>query len=248
MKKLDLKQAIPYLAAIIIFTGLTMAYFSPLLEGKKIRQSDILNFKGMSKEIVDFREKTGQEPLWTNSMFGGMPAYQISVNYKGNVFQYLDRILQLYLPYPAGLVFLYMLGFFILLLVLNVDKWLAIAGSIAFAFSSYLFIIIEVGHNSKAHAIGYIAPVLAGIILTYRGKFLLGGIMAAIFLSLELFSNHLQITYYLMMTTAVFLISELVFSVQEKRIPNFIKATGVMIIASIFALGSNATSLWATYE
>jgi hypothetical protein len=248
MKNFNFKQLIPYLSAVVIFVVITMMYFSPLLEGKKIKQSDITQFKGVSKEIVDFREKTGQEPLWTNSLFGGMPAYQISVLYKGNLLQHLDKLMQGFLPYPAGLVFLYMAGFLILLLVLKVDKWLAIAGAIAFAFSSYLFIIIEVGHNSKAHAIGYIAPVLAGIILTYRGKYLLGGIVAAIFLSLELLTNHLQITYYMMMTVAVFLVSELIFSITEKRLPGFAKASGVMLIAATFAIATNITTLWATYE
>jgi hypothetical protein len=248
MKNINFKQLLPYLLAVVIFTTITMAYFSPMLQGKMIKQSDIMNFKGMSKEIVDYRAKTGDEPLWTNSMFGGMPAYQISVQYEGNILRYIDRLMQLYLPFPASLVFLYMAGFFLLLLVLNVDIWLAIAGSIAFAFSSYLFIIIEVGHNSKAHAIGLIAPVLAGIILTYRGKYLIGGIVAAIFLSLEFMANHLQITYYLIMTVAVFLISEFIMSIKEKRIPGFAKASGVMIIAAMFALATNATTLWATYE
>ena len=248
MKNINFKQFLPYLLAVVIFTTITMAYFSPMLQGKMIKQSDIMNFKGMSKEIVDYRAKTGDEPLWTNSMFGGMPAYQISVQYEGNILRYIDRLMQLYLPFPASLVFLYMAGFFLLLLVLKVDIWLAIAGSIAFAFSSYLFIIIEVGHNSKAHAIGLIAPVLAGIILTYRGKYLIGGIVAAIFLSLEFMANHLQITYYLIMTVAVFLISEFIMSIKEKRIPGFAKASGVMIIAAMFALATNATTLWATYE
>ena len=248
MKQISFKQALPYLAAIAVFVVIAMTYFSPLLEGKRMKQSDITQFLGMSKEISDFRDKTGDEALWTNSMFGGMPAYQISVQYKGNVLRYLDQLMQLYLPQPAGMVFLYMLGFFILLLVLKVDKWLAIAGAIAFAFSSYLFIIFEAGHNSKAHAIGYMAPVLAGIILTYRGRYLAGGIMAAIALSLELLTNHFQITYYLILIAAVFVTTELVSSIREKQLPGFAKATGVLLIASIFAVASNITNIWATYE
>jgi len=219
MKNISFKQLAPYLAALAIFVVVTLAYFNPLLEGKLLRQSDITQHKGMSKEISDFRDKTGEEALWTNSMFGGMPAYQISVVYKGNVLRHLDKLIQLYLPQPAGMVFLYMLGFFILLLVLKVDTWLAVAGSIAFAFSSYLFIIFEAGHNSKAHAIGYMAPVLAGIILTYRGKYLFGGIMAAVFLSLELMTNHLQITYYLVITSGIYVISEFLSSLKAKSIP-----------------------------
>ncbi len=248
MKNISFKQVLPYLSAVVIFLVITMAYFSPLLEGKKLKQSDITQWKGMSKEISDFRESTGEEALWTNSMFGGMPAYQISVQYKGNVLRYLDKLMQLYLPQPAGMLFLYMIGFFILLLVLKVDKWLAIAGAVAFAFSSYLFIIFEAGHNSKAHAIGYMAPVLAGIILTYRGRYLAGGIMAAIFLSLELLTNHLQITYYLMIIAGIFVVSEFIGSIREKKLPGFAKATGVLLIASILAVASNITSIWATYE
>ncbi len=248
MKQISFKKALPYLAAIAIFVVIALTYFSPLLEGKMLKQSDITQFKGMSKEISDFRDKTGEEALWTNSMFGGMPAYQISVQYKGNVLRYLDQLMQLYLPQPAGMVFLYMIGFFILLLVLKVDKWIAVAGAIAFAFSSYLFIIFEAGHNSKAHAIGYMAPVLAGIILTYRGRYLAGGIMAAIALSLELLTNHFQITYYLMLIAAVFVITELVSSIREKQLPGFAKATGVLLIAAIFAIATNITNIWATYE
>ncbi|HOW32059.1 MAG TPA: hypothetical protein PLP88_10845, partial [Bacteroidales bacterium] len=194
-----LKKSYPYIVAIIVFIAVTLVYFSPLLEGKKMRQSDIVHFQGMSKEISDYRAKTGKEALWTNNMFGGMPAYQISVVYKGNLVKQVDKVLKLGLPHPADLVFLYMLGFFILALVLGVNVWLAIAGAIAFAFSSYFFIIFEAGHNSKAHAIAYMAPVLAGIILTMRKKYLLGGALTALFLALELYANHLQITYYLLM-------------------------------------------------
>lgn len=248
MKNISFKQVLPYLSAIAIFVVITLAYFSPLLEGKKLKQSDINQWKGMSKEISDFRESTGEEALWTNSMFGGMPAYQISVEYKGNILRYLDQLMQLYLPQPAGMVFLYMIGFFILLLVLKVDNWLAIGGAVAFAFSSYLFIIFEAGHNSKAHAIGYMAPVLAGIILTYRGRYLAGGIMAAIFLSLELLTNHLQITYYLMLIAGVYVITELVSSIREKQLPRFAKATGFLVVAAGLAVATNITSIWATYE
>jgi len=248
MKKIDLNKLTPYLAAIAIFVIIVMTYFSPLLEGKKIKQHDISQWKGMSKEIVDFRAKTGEEPLWTNSMFGGMPAYQISVQYKANIVRYIDNILKLGLPHPASLVFLYFIGFFILLLVLGIDPWLAIAGAIAFAFSSYFFIIFEAGHNSKAHAIAYMAPVLAGIILTYRGKFLPGGLLTALFLSLELLANHLQITYYLGMIIVAFGISEFIFHVKRKSLKSFFIASAIVLVAGFIALGTNITNLLATYE
>ena len=248
MKKFSLKKALPYVAVLLIFVAVVMMYFSPVLEGKKLKQSDISNWKGMSKEIVDYREKTGEEALWTNSMFGGMPAYQISVEYKGNLIRYIDDVFKFGLPHPANLVLIYLIGFFILLMVLRVNPWLALAGSIAFAFSSYFFIILEAGHNSKAHAIGYMAPVLAGILLTYRGKYLAGALLTALFLALELRANHLQITYYLMLMVVLLGISRFIVAVRGKTVPDFLKASGLLLAATLLALSTNITNLWATWE
>lgn len=248
MKRISLKGTIPYIAAIVIFIIISLVYLSPLLEGKKLKQDDIIRHKGMSKEVVDFREKTGEEALWTNSMFSGMPAYQISVKYKGNLVQYVDQIFKLGLPHPASLVFLYMIGFFILLIILKVDPWLSIVGAIAFGFSSYFFIIIEAGHNSKAHAIGYMAPVLAGVILTYRGKYLAGGLLTLLFLALEIKAGHPQISYYLMLLLIVFGIAQLIEAIKTKNYLPFVKSTAVVIIAGLIAVLTNITSLWATYE
>lgn len=248
MKNIAFKKALPYLAGIVIFILITMLYFSPLLEGKKLLQSDIVNFQGVSKEIVDYRNQTGEEALWTNSMFGGMPAYQISVKYTSNIIGYFDNIFMLGLPHPASLVFLYFLGFFLLLLVLKVDPWLAIAGAIGFALSSYFFIILDAGHNSKAHAIGYIAPVLAGIILAFKRKYIWGGILTALFLSLELKANHPQITYYMTLLALILGIFELVDAIRKKYFSSFLLSIGVISIAAAFALLTNITSLWATYE
>ena len=242
------KSILPYLTAILIFIFLSIIYFNPLLEGKKLIQGDIQHYKGMSKEISDFREKTGEEALWTNSMFGGMPAYQISVKYKSNISNYLDKIFQLNLPRPASYLFLYFLGFFILLLVLDVDPWLSIIGAIAFAFSSYFFIILQAGHNSKAHAIAYMAPVLAGIILCFKQKRLLGGLTFALFLSLELKAGHPQITYYLLFIIIIYGIAELINTIKNKNYNSFLKSFGLLLIAGIIAIGTNITSLWSTYE
>ncbi len=248
MKNLSFTKIKPYIIGILIFIALSVIYFNPIIEGKSLKQGDITNFKGMSKEIVDFRNKTGQEPLWTNSMFGGMPAYQISVKYKSNLVRYIDKIFQLGLPHPANLVFLYFLGFFILLLVLKVDPWLSVLGAIAFAFSSYFFIIIQAGHNSKAHAIAYMAPVLAGIIISFRGKHILGAILSALFLSLELEAGHPQITYYLFLIIIILGITEFIYAVKQKTYIAFLKTIGVLLIAGIIALGTNITSLWLTYQ
>jgi len=248
MKESPIKKLIPYFVAVIVFLIITMLYFSPLFQGKKLLQGDITRHRGMSKEIMDHREKTGEEALWTNSMFGGMPAYQISVKYKSNLISYVDKIFRLGLPNPAGYVFLYFLGFFVLLLILGVDPWISIAGAIAFALSSYFFIILEAGHNSKAHAIAYMAPVLASIILSFRGKILLGGILTALFLALELNAGHPQISYYLMLIVLVLGVFELIDSIKTKTFLRFLKIFAVLVAAVIIAVLTHITSLWSTYE
>lgn len=248
MKKITSKTFIPIVLSIIIFIALSIFYLSPLMEGKKLKQGDIVNHQGMSKEISDFRNATGDEALWTNRMFGGMPAFQISVLYKTNFISYIDKAIKLWLPHPAGLIFLYLLGFYILLLTLGVDKRLSIVGAIAFAFSSYFFIIIEAGHNSKANAIGYMAPVIAGIILCFRGRYILGGIITLLFLALEINANHIQITYYLMMMVLILGIIELIYALKEKQLKPFFKAVGVMFVALFIAFGANIGNLWTTYE
>lgn len=243
-----IRKIFPYLIAVIAFVIISLAYMNPVLEGKKLQQTDIIKHKGMSKEIFDFREKTGDEPLWTNSMFSGMPAYQISVLYNANLIRHIDTVFRLGLPFPAAMLFLYMLGFFILLMVLRVNPWLGLAGAIAFGFSSYFFIIIEAGHNSKAHAIGYMAPVVAGVILAFRGKYILGGIITMLFMALEIRAGHPQITYYLMLLLLIFGIAEFVFSIRNKQLPHFFKAGSVVVIAVLIGVLTNITSLWATYE
>ena len=248
MKKYHYKKVLHYSVAILIFICITMIYFSSLIEGKQLIQSYIVNHQGVSKELADYRNQTGEEALWTNSMFGGMPAYQISVKYSSNVIGFFDRAFQLWLPGPANLVFLYFLGFFILLLVMRIDPWLSIAGATAFALSSFFFQILDAGHNSQAHAIGYMAPVIAGIILTFRKKYLWGGIVTAFFLSLELLANHPQITYYMVIIAVILGIAELIEAIRRKEYTPYLKSIGVIAIAATFALLTNITSLWATYE
>src|ERR1043165_3039278 len=179
--KFNYRTYLPHAAAIVIFAIATLIYFKPLLSGKELRQDDIARHKGMSKEIVDYREKHHTEPLWTNSMFGGMPAYQISTLYPGNWLSWLDRAFKLFLPHPGNYLFLYCLGFFILLLCLDVNPWLALIGGLAYAFSSYFLIVIEAGHNSKANALGYLPALIGGIVLLFRGKYWLGLSLTALF-------------------------------------------------------------------
>jgi hypothetical protein len=250
MKNFDYKKIIPDAAAVVIFILITFLFFQPLFDGKQLKQTDITNHKGMSKEITDYRDShDGEEPLWTNSMFGGMPAYQISVYYGVNFLSYVDRyIFRLGLPRPADYLFIYLLGFFIFLRALKVDAWLAIIGAVAFAFSSYFIIILEAGHNSKAHAIGYMAPALAFIILTFRGKYLLGGALTALFLGLQIYTNHLQITYYLALIVIILGLVEFFTALKEKRLPQFLKASGVLLIAALLAFSTNIGRLLTTME
>ena len=230
------KKTISIIACIIGFALITLIYFHPVLEGKRIRQSDMAMFKGMSKEIADYRENTGETPLWTNSMFGGMPAWTISVKEKNNPIQYIHQILTLGFPEPTGYVFISMLGFFILLLVLDVGVGISALGAIAYGLTSYLFIIIGVGHNSKAAAMAYMAPVIAGIILAYKGKYLWGGLLTALALALELKVNHLQITYYLLIIVLIIVIAEFIHELREKRLSHFLKASMVLVLAGILSI------------
>ncbi len=187
MKKL-LVNNLPYLYPVLLFFFISLAYFVPdVIQGRKLFQSDILHYEGMSKEIVDYREQYGEEPLWTDSMFGGMPAYLISTKYKSNILRPLHNFLTLLNFRPVCFIFLYLLGFYIALLLFDVKMWLSFAEAIAYAFSSYFFIIILAGHVSKVFALGYMPPVIAGIYAAFRGKPVIGSITAGVFLGLLFF-------------------------------------------------------------
>jgi len=244
----QLKKYLPHLIAIGAFLAITMLYFSPLFAGKQLKQSDISNWEGMSKAIDDFRAKYHEEPLWTNSMFGGMPAYQISVIYPANLIQYINKVIWLGLPSPANLLWQLMIGFYFLLIVLRIDQRIAVLGSVGFALSSYFLIYIETGHNTQAHAIGYMAPVIAGIIMTYRGRWLLGTAVTGLMIALELYANHLQITYYLIMIIVLMGIAEFIRAYREKTLPYFLKATASLAVVALIAGCTNLTNLLATEE
>ena len=242
------RKITPHVISIGIFILIASLFSIPAFKGKSIYSHDITQHKGMSKEIKDHRENFNEEPLWTNAMFGGMPAYQISVLYPGNLIKHIDRALNLGLPHPAGKIFKYLIGFYLLLLVLKVPWKFAVAGSFAFALSSYFIIILEAGHNTKAGSIGFLAPLLAGVILAYRGKYLWGAAVTALFFALNLGSNHVQITYYMGLSLLILGGVELVKSIKEKTIPHFIKASSVIVGAVILAVGVNNTNLFLTQD
>lgn len=238
----------PHLIALAAFILISFIYFQPLFQGKKIYQGDIVNYKGMSQELVEYRTETGQEALWTNRMFGGMPAYQISHQTPTNYTRFADKVLRMGFPKEASFVLVSFIGFYILLLSLRLAPPMAIAGAIAFGLSSYIFIILEAGHNTKAHAMAYMAPVLGGIIMAYRGRLLQGAAITALFLALQLRANHLQITYYLLMIVLLFAVFELVHAIKEKQLGGFVKKGLVLVFAAILAITANIEKIWTTYE
>lgn len=248
MKNFNFKSLLPIITGVVIFIVLTFGYFTPLMKGKVIVQSDMVQNKGMSKEIIDHRAKYDEEPLWTNSMFGGMPSYQIAITYPSNLVVPIRNFFMFGFPTPANMVFSYMLGFFILLLVLKVDKWLSIVGAIGFGFSAFFFLIIDAGHNTQAFAIAYMAPVFAGVILVCRGKYLLGGALTALFFSLELVCNHPQIAYYLILFMFIYVAFEWFARFKQKQYKDILKGFAVFAIAGILAVGVNVSNLWNTYD
>ncbi len=242
-----MKKIVPYIIATLIFVIASLAYFSPVLKGKKIQQGDITQFIGSSKEIKEFRKDYDAEPYWTNTSFGGMPSYVISAYYPNDYIKKLDKLIR-FLPRPADYLFLYFIGFFVLLMTLKVDWKLAIIGSLGFGFSTYLIVILGAGHNAKAHAIAYFPFVISGILLVFQRKYLVGFILTALAMSLELAANHVQMTYYLFFLILIFGIVQLTASIKNKEVPHLIKSVGALLVAVILAVGTNATNLMATQE
>lgn len=243
----SIKKYIPHILAILGFVVISIVYFSPVLQGKEIFQSDIMQYIGMSKQQNDFKETTGEETYWTNAAFAGMPTYQLGARYPHNYIKQLDSVLR-FLPRPADYLFLYLLGFYVLLLVLRVNYKLAILGALAFGFSTYLIIILGVGHNSKAHAIAYMPLVLSGILLTFQKRYIIGFLLTTVAMGLELVANHFQMTYYLMLLVFVLGIAYLIDAYKNKELPHFFKTIGVLVGAVILAVALNATNILATQE
>jgi hypothetical protein len=245
--KNKLKPLLPHFTALILFTIISFAYFYPVLEGKVLKANDSMVSRISSKEIMDYREKTGNEALWTNSMFSGMPAYLISTKYPGNLFKKLDTILRVF-KMPVSVLFISMAGFYILLLMFGLNPWLSLIASIAYGLSSFLFQILAAGHNTQAIALAYAAPMIGSVYYAYRHNAIKGALLTALFLTLELLANHPQITYYAMICILVFVITEFIFSVKEKAILKFVKTSLILLVPLILAIGINFGFLFTTYE
>ncbi len=245
--KFNLKKIGPHILIFILFVVASVAYFSPILQGKQIKQSDIAQYIGMSKQFKAFNKATGTETYWNDAAFGGMPTYQLGAQYPHNYIKKIDHLIR-FLPRPADYVFLYFICFYALLLVLKVDWRFALLGSLAFGFSTYFIIILGVGHNAKAHAIAYMPLVLAGIFLVFQKRYIFGFLLTALAMGLELSANHFQMTYYLLLLVLVIGIVFLIEAFKNKQLPHFFKSVGILSVAVILALGLNATNLMATSE
>ena len=241
------KKALPHLTAVLLFLILPAIYFSPQLEGKKLNQHDTNTATGMAKEITDYNKTHSDLALWTNSMFGGMPAYLIGLP----TYSFISPIYSLTTFFdwrPISFVFLYLIGFYLALLLFGINPWISLIGAIAFGFSSYDFIIIAAGHNTKAIAIGYMAPLIGALYHAWKKNLWIGSAFFALFLALQIYANHLQITYYTMLTILIFGIVELYFAFREKQVTDFLKKSGVIALFALLAIAANAERLWTTYE
>lgn len=247
MKPLKLKKIFPYAVALFIFLIASLIYFHPVLKGQKIAQSDITQFLGMAQEIVDYRAEKNAEPYWTGASFSGMPAYQISAYYPYDFVRSLDKVLR-FLPRPADYTFLYFLSFFVLMMALKIKWRLAILGAMTFGFSTYLIIIFVPGHNSKAHAIAYMPLVLAGVLWVFQRKYVLGFIVTGLAMALEIFTNHIQMTYYLGFCLLILGIVEFINAIKDKKFTTFMKQAAVIIAAVVLGIGANASRLMAMKE
>jgi len=244
---MNLKFFSPHLVSLLVFIIAALLYFHPVLKGEKLSQSDITQHIGMAKEVNDYRTTTGSEPYWAESAFSGMPTYQIGTYFPHDYLSYLDRLIR-FLPRPADYLFLYFLGFYILLLAFKVDWKLAIMGSLAFGFSTYLMIIFGAGHNAKAHAIAYMPLVLAGVIYVFKKQYLLGFTLTGLATAIEIKANHPQMTYYLLFAIFILGIIELIEAIKKKKITQFASQSLLIIIAMLLAVGVNSTRLMATKE
>src|SRR5699024_4549382 len=243
--RFDYKKILPHILVLIGFIVVALIYFKPVMDGEVLQQSDVSQYKSMSRELRDFHQQHNERTYWIDNAFGGMPTYIIS---KGNLPQtFLDTISATinFLPNPANYLFLYLIGLYILLLVLKVDYKLAAVGALAFGFSTYMIIILGVGHLTKAHALAFMPIVIAGILAVFRKKYIWGGILLALSLGMELYSAHYQIVYYTLYIAIIIGLVYLYEALKEKKLLDFSKAIVVMVIAAILAVGANITGVLA---
>ncbi|MGL5788088.1 MAG: YfhO family protein [Bacteroidales bacterium] len=250
MKNFDFKKSLPYLLTIGLFLAISVIYFAPdLFEGKVLFQGDTQQGIANGQEAKEFFEQTGEKTRWSTHLFSGMPTYQMSPSYESDAtLRFLTKAYSLFLPGPASLIFIMLIGFFILMKSLKVNNGLSILGAIAWAFSSYFFIIIEAGHIWKFVALAYIPPTIAGLIWTYRGSYLKGGIVYTLFMTFQILANHIQMSYYFAFLMIGLAIAYLIDAVKNKTLSAYWKATATLAVGSVLAIGMNSSNLYHTYD
>lgn len=244
------KRLLPHLAALVVFFLATALYFAPMVfEGQVLNQYDINQAKGMQGEMLKVQEETGTLPLWTNSMFGGMPSYQI-LFHSNNPLKPIFKGLLLGNTMSASwpIIFLLMTTFYLLLVVLKIDWRIALIGGLCFGLATNHIILIEAGHLTKLTASAYMAPILAGMLLAFRKQYLLGGGLVALAVGLQIYANHVQITYYFFLLLLIFGLTYLIDAIRKQELPHFFKTVGILLIAVLIGVGTNASRLWTTYE
>lgn len=250
MKKIEFKKdVLPHLVAIAIFLALTVFFFQPVFfDGKTLSQSDILQWQGSAQELIDYRAETGEEGLWTNSIFGGMPAYLVDVKWGNQLIKGLHAFITFGLPHPVRIIFLCMLSFYIMLLCFKVRPYLAIMGAIAFAFSSYQIIGLDAGHNARISAISFIPLVLGAIHLCFTGNRWLGASLTTLALAMHMRVNHLQITYYLVFVVGLYGLVQLIYAYKEGTLKDFSQRLALLVAAAVLAIGTFFGQFYTTYE
>ena len=245
-----IKKLIPDMVAILVFAVISFAYFCPAVtEGRILSQHDSVAGIGAGQEGKEYLERTGERTRWTNSIFGGMPTYQMAPSYDStDLLKGIENLYHLYLPTYVWYVFVMLLGFYILLRAFNFKVWMAGLGAIIWAFSSYFFIIIAAGHIWKFITLAYIPPTIAGMVLCYRGKYWLGGLVTALFVALQISSNHVQMSYYFLFVMLFMAIAYGVQAYQQKTLARFGKSTGVLVVAGLIGVCINLSNLYHTYE
>ena len=244
------KKLIPDIVAVVLFAVISFAYFFPAVtEGRILAQHDAVAGIGSGQEQKEYMEKTGERTRWTNSIFGGMPTYQMSPSYDSTeALGFIQKVYHLFLPTYVWYVFVMLLGFYILLRAFNFKVWLSALGAIIWAFSSYFFIIIAAGHIWKFVTLAYIPPTIAGMVLVYRGKYLVGGLVTALFVALQIMANHPQMSYYFLFVMLFMAIAYGVMAYKENKLKDFFKATGVLVVAGVIGVCINLSNLYHTYQ
>ena len=245
-----LKRMIPDIVAVVVFAVISFVYFCPAVtEGRILSQHDSVAGIGAGQESKEYMERTGERTRWTNSIFGGMPTYQMSPSYEStDLLKGIENLYHLYLPTYVWYVFVMLLGFYILLRAFNFKVWMAGLGAVIWAFSSYFFIIIAAGHIWKFITLAYIPPTIAGMVLCYRGRCLAGGLLTAFFVALQIMSNHVQMSYYFLFVMLFMAIAYGVKAFQENALANYLKRTGVLVVAGLLGVCVNLSNLYHTYE